>query len=163
MNYKIFTRFCLGLLSILLVNSSFAQVSEPTSLSPVIIVSSNVSQKVINAFQSSFSNPLNQVWYKIGEKYLVKFSDGNLPHHVCYRKNGSLVYNITYANGSALPFQVKKLVNSNYNDYNILAATNVQDNERDVWVIKLEDNNRLISVVVENDDLQEVSKFQKGI
>ena len=162
MKFKLLSRFCLGILSILLVSNSFAQESESKTLAPVTVVTSNVNSNVIQAFESSFRNAVNPMWYKMGEKFLVKFTESNLPHHACFHKNGGLIYNITFGNETTLPFGVKKLVNENYFTYNIIAATFVQDNNRDVWVIKLEDNKRLVSVVVENDDVQEVSRLLKG-
>jgi hypothetical protein len=162
MKSKFFSRICLGVLSMLLVSNSFAQENESQTLAPVTVVTSNVNRNVIRAFENSFSSAVNPMWYKMGEKFLVKFTERDLPHHVCYHKNGALVYNITFGNEKTVPFGVKKLVSNNYLDYNIIAATNVQDNNRDVWVIKLEDDKRLVSVQVENDDVLELSRFQKG-
>jgi ABC-type Fe3+-hydroxamate transport system substrate-binding protein len=162
MKSKLLSHFCLGIFSLLLVSNSFAQENEAQTLAPVTVVTSNINSNVISAFESSFKNAVNPMWYKIGEKFLVKFTESNLPHHACYHKNGALVYNITFGNEGTIPTDVKRLVTDNYYSYNIVAATNVQDNNRNVWVIKLEDQKRLVSVLVENDDVMEVSRLQKG-
>jgi hypothetical protein len=163
MKFQFMSRIYIGLLFIILGNQSFAQQKETQTLLPVTVVSSNINADVVKAFEKSFQNAVNPVWYIIDGKFLVKFVEANLTHHVLYKKNGSLIYNITFGSEKNLPSQVKKLVSQNYLDYNIVGATNIQDRSRDVWEIKLADNEKLISIFVENDVVEEVSSYQKAI
>ena len=163
MKFQLMSRVCIGLLFIILGNQSFAQQKETQTLSPVTVVTSNINADVVKAFEKSFQNAINPVWYIVDGKFLVKFVEANLTHHVLYKKNGSLIYNITFGSEKNVPSQVKKLVAQNYFDYNIVGATNIQDSKRDVWEIKLTDKEKLISIFVENDVVEEVSSYQKAI
>jgi hypothetical protein len=163
MKLQSLSRLCIGLSFIILAKHSFAQQNESQVLSPVTVVTSNNNPSVVKAFESTFKNAVNPRWFKVDDKFLVKFSEENLAHHVLYNKKGSLIYNITFGCEKCLPVQVKKVVTQNYYDYNIVGATNIQDNNRNVWEIKLEDNNNLISIFVENDEVSEVSNYQKAI
>src|SRR5688500_6588114 len=118
MKFQFMSRMCIGLLFIILGNQSFAQQKETQTLLPVTAVSSNINPNVVSAFEKSFQNAVNPVWYIVHGKFLVKFVEANLTHHALYRKNGSLVYNITFGGEKNLPSQVKKLVSQNYFDYN---------------------------------------------
>ena len=148
-------RLFMGLLFITLGNNSFAQQQEaqPVSVNP----------NVVKAFEHTFKNAVNPAWYEVKGKFLVKFTKEDLTHHALYSKKGRLIYNITFGSQNSLPSDVKKLVTQNYYDYNIVHATNIKDDNRNVWEIKLEGSNKLISIFVENEQIQEVAQYQKAI
>jgi hypothetical protein len=162
MKLQSLSRLCIGLTFIILANHSFAQQNASQELSPITVVSSNINAKVVKAFEITFQDAADPRWYKVDGKYLVKFTQEDRPHHVLYSKNGSLLYNITFGCEKCLPAQVKKVVAQNYYDYNIVGATNIQDHNRNVWEIKLEDNSKLVSIFVENEQIEEVSRYQKA-
>jgi hypothetical protein len=163
MKIQFMSRLCIGLLFIILGNHSFAQQRESQTLSAVTVVTSNIKPIVVKTFERSFKNAVNPVWYKVNGKFLVKFVNEERSHHALYSKNGSLIYNITFGCEKCLPSQVKKVVAQNYFDYNIVSATNIQDNNRNVWEIKLEDKSKLVSIFVENEQVEEVSSYEKAI
>jgi hypothetical protein len=163
MKLQSLSRLCIGLFLLILANHSFAQQKESQTLSPITVVSTNISPTVVKAFESSFKDAVNPRWFKINGKFLVKFTEENLAHHALFNKNGSLIYNITFGSEKYLPALVKKVVTQNYYNYTIVGATNIQNNNRNVWEIKLEDQSKLVSIFVENDEVSEVSNYEKAI
>jgi len=157
-------RLCGSLLVLLIAVSVQAQQNGIKTLPPVTVTSSaNVSKKVSDAFQSNFKNAVNATWYRLDKDYLVKFITGDMNNQALYKRNGALVYQISYGHENNLPKEVRRLVKSNYIDFNIVQAINVQENNRNIWVVNLEDNNKLIVARIEDDGLEEVYNFDKSL
>lgn len=64
---------------------------------------------------------------------------------------------VTEAN---LPDGVRKLAKSNFVEYNITNAINVEQDQRNIWVINMEDRKNVI-VRVENGEVVEVGNYDK--
>ncbi|MEI6946422.1 hypothetical protein V9K67_04410 [Paraflavisolibacter sp. H34] len=150
-------------LFLLLAHPLHAQENEGRTLSPVTIVSYQVQPKVIRAFERSFKNAADPVWSKIGEKFLVRFTREGLKQHALFGKQGSLVYHLTFGGEKNLPETVQNLVNGKYSGYSIVAATHIENEERNIWEVKLEGMRNLVSVHVENDEVAEVESFRKAL
>ena len=69
---------------------------------------------------------------------------------------------MSYGHENNLPKEVRRLVKSNYVDFNIAQVINVQENNRDIWVVSLEDDKKLIMARVEDGALEEVSNMDKS-
>jgi len=155
-------RLCGGLFILLLAGSLQAQETGVKTLPAVTVTSTaNVNQKVSQAFHSDFKDAVNATWYRLDKDYLVEFITGDMNNRALYKKNGMLVYQIGYGHENDLPKEVRRLVKSNYIDFNIVQAINVQEANRNIWVINLEDNSKLVMARVEDDALEEVSNFNK--
>ncbi|HSQ43847.1 MAG TPA: hypothetical protein VLM16_02550, partial [Ginsengibacter sp.] len=63
---------------------------------------------------------------------------------------------------SNLPAQTHELIQGAYKDYNITTAINVKSAGRDIWVVHLEGLKNLVTVRVEDQDLEEVERFEKS-
>jgi len=164
MKHLTISKLCGGLFILLIAGSLQAQEANIKTLPPVTVTSSaNVTKKVANAFQSSFKNAVNPTWYRLDKDYLVKFITGDMNNQALYKRNGALVYQISYGHENNLPKEVRRLVKSNYIDFNIVQTINVQENNRNIWVINLEDNDKLIIARVEDGALEEVSNFDKNL
>lgn len=157
-------RCCGGLLLLLLTSNLKAQQNGITTL-PTVTVSStaNVNKKVSDAFQSSFKNAVNATWYKLNKDYLVEFITGDMKNKALYKRNGTIIYQISYGHENNLPKEVRRLVKSNYIDFNIVQAINVQEDNRNIWVVNLEDDKKLIIARVEDGGLEEVQNLNKSL
>lgn len=161
MTHSTIRRWGLGLVAALLALSSLAQ--EVTPLPPVTVTaSSNVSKKVNTAFKSSFPDALKARWYKMNKNYLVHFIQSDMQNKALFQKNGYIIYHISYGFENNLPDDVRKIVKSNYVDYNITRAVNVKQDNRDIWVVNLETDKKLILVRVEEGALEEVANYEKS-
>ena len=61
-----------------------------------------------------------------------------------------------------LPAETRKLVKSAYLDHTIAMAIEVKEDDRTIWVIRLEDTTNLIFVRVENGEIEETKHYQKS-
>lgn len=156
---------CGGFVSILTVNNSFAQDENFKELPPITIsaTSSNISisAKVNKAFGQFFKNASHIRWYEIDKKFLVKFIQNDQENRALFAKNGQLIYHISYGTEQHLPFDVRKLVKSNYYDQSITRVLKVNQDSRNIWVISLEDTKDYVMVRVEDMELEETQRIHK--
>lgn len=151
-----------GLASLFFASGVLAQ--EVTTLPAVTITaSSNVNKKVTDAFKTSFADATNKRWYKMNKNYLVHFIRSDMQNKALFHKNGYLVYHIMYGFENNLPDDVRKAVKSNYVDYDITRAVNVKQDRRDIWVVNLETDKKLILVRVEEGAIEEVGNYDKSM
>jgi hypothetical protein len=73
-----------------------------------------------------------------------------------------MIYHITYGGEENLPSDIRKIIKPNYYDYNITKVVNVNEADRNIWVVNMEDAKRFIIVRVENGELEEVQNLNKG-
>jgi hypothetical protein len=156
-------KLCGALLILFIAGSLQAQETGIKTLPPITVTSSaGVSQKVSEAFQSSFKNAVNPTWYRLNKQYLVEFITGDINNRALFQKNGNMIYHIRYGHENNLPKEVRRLVKSNYVDFNIVQAINVLEDNRDIWVVSMEGENKLIMARVEDGTLEEVSNLNKS-
>lgn len=121
----------------------------------------NVPAKVDEAFQSTFKDGRDPVWYSANKNFLVKFINNDMRSNALFRKNGNLVYNISYGFDKDLPENVSTLVKDKYDDYNVVVAFNVKQDNRDVWIVNLENEKNTVTARVEDGVLNEASRSRK--
>jgi hypothetical protein len=156
-------KLCGGLFLLLFTGSLQAQQNGIKTLPNVTVTSTaSVNQKVSDAFRASFKDAISPTWYRLNKDYLVEFITGDMNNRALFKKNGVLIYQISYGHETNLPKEVRRLVKSNYIDFNIVQAINVKEDNRDIWVVNLEDDKKLIIARVEDGSLEEVSNLNKG-
>ncbi len=161
MKAKVISGLVGGLFFMLLCTSSFAQEK---MLPPVTVTAkSNVSKAVTKSFEESFKDATNTQWYKVNRRYLADFMMKDQQNRALFQKNGAIIYHLTYGFENNLHDDVRKLVKSNYVDYNITRAINVHQENRNIWVINIEDNKKIILVRVEEGALEEVGNYDKSL
>jgi hypothetical protein len=163
MKAQLITRICGCILSILLVSSSFAQ-SDFKTLPPVVVTDAKVkiSEKIWTEFYRVFKNAETVKWYEIDKNFLVKFFMDNQEQRALFNKRGGLIYHISYGSEKNLPTEIRRMVKTNYLDYNITMAIKVCENDRTIWVVNLEDAKSLVLVRVEDSEMEEIHNFQKS-
>jgi hypothetical protein len=122
----------------------------------------NVTKEVENAFNRTFPNAENVKWYTLQKDLLAKFMESDMKHNALFKKNGYLKYDIGFGKEENLPKSIKKMVIDAYEDYKILNATNVKSAGRDIWVLNLEGKTNYVIVRIEEDELEEVKRYNKA-
>ena len=176
MTRHLVSRLCGCLLTILLGSHTFAQKSDDKtfaaiSLSQDAVVTDNnsvpgienvnINTKILGAFKKSFDKVTNLNWERINNMFLAVFIIDGKYARALFTKRGILVYTIFYGTENDLPAETRKLVKSVYIDQSITRAIKVNENGRTIWVISLEDSVSLISVRVENGELEQTEHYQK--
>lgn len=144
-----------------LATKAFTQ--EITELPNVTVTTtSKVSEAVGKSFEKYFKNAVRPQWYKLNKNYFVKFISEDQKNTALFSKGGTLIYHISYGHENNLPEDIRKMVKSSYIDLNITTAIKVEEGGRNIWVINLEDEKNLVLVRVEDDQLEEVGKYNKS-
>lgn len=156
---KAFFTLLSSCLFILMMSTASAQV-----VLPEVTITSvrNMPEKVDKAFKSTFKNAQDPVWYQANKNYLVKFIDNDMKNNALFRKNGQMVYQISYAYEKDLPENVSNMVKDRYKDYNIVVAFNVKQDQRDVWLVNMENEKNLVTARVEDGVLNETSRTKRA-
>lgn len=142
-------------------NLLFAQ-KQKSKMLPVVTITaeSNVTGKVRDAFFSRFKDAKDMKWFESSQSYLVKFIMNDQLNHASFKKNGSLLYHIAYGVEKNLPESVKNLVKSQYSAYSISRVFNVNRFNRSMWIVNLENEKNYIITSVENDALNEITRYK---
>jgi hypothetical protein len=117
--------------------------------------------KVQRSFISYFGENAENNWSMVGKNFRNRFHSNGLLTNALFTKNGWLIYTITYSTEKNLPADVRKIVKREYDDYTITMAIEVKENNRDIWVIKLDNSSEQITVRVEDGEMEQVQQFEK--
>ncbi len=159
MKSKFFSHAIMALLFIAITSGVYAQEQ---ILPPVTVTTtSNVNNAVSKSFQSTFKDATKTQWYKVDRDYLASFMANDQKNHALFTKKGYLIYHITYGQEKNMPDDIRKIVKTSYLDYNITSAINVKEAGRDIWVVNLETDKKLILARVEDGELEEVGNYNK--
>lgn len=165
MKHQFFKLIGSGLVTIATVFNSFSQEGTIKELPAITITASAsgavISAKINKAFNQFFAGATNLRWYELDKKFLVKFIMNDKENRALFTKNGQLVYHITYGTEDFLPKDVRHLVKTKYYDQKITRVFNVNQDERNIWVISLEDAKNLIMARVEDMELEETQRMTK--
>lgn len=153
-----------GLAFLSFVNTGISQENSYSELPPVTITAStpstSVNDKVSKSFNRLYKDATNASWYPIEKKFFVKFILKEQENAALFNKGGRLIYHISYGGEKHLPAEVRHLVKTNYYDQNIKRVYNVEQGDRNIWVVSLEDNKEYVMVRIENNELEETQRFK---
>jgi hypothetical protein len=149
--------------TMLIVSSSFAQPSTVKNLQPALNTGNSIKvyENVQEAFEKIFENAENVRWDKVERNYLAKFSINDVEKRALLSPKGQLIYEITYGKEKQLPVNLRKDIKRAYVEFKITSATLVEEANRSIWVINLEDDTHLVTARVENNEIEEVRKYVK--
>lgn len=140
-----------------------AQNDSIVSLPAITVKATTQVTSVVNsAFKRTFPGATNVNWYKFDKDYLAKFIKNDMNHNALFKKNGVLKYDVSFGYESHLPEDVRQMVTSRYAHYQITRTFRVQEGDRDIWVVNLEGTKNYVIARVENDEIEEVQRFNKS-
>ena len=172
------TKIILGsLLWLLTANNSFSQTDSKISdndyamaivkdmpgsfaTGSAIDASSLVNEKVKETFDQKFLGASGLMWQVNGKKAYASFWKDQLFHSALFKKNGTLVWSIVYVPQQKLPAELIQRIKSQYflqctpEDYAITFAADVTINNRNIWVVKLENEQEILTLRSEDNNLQ---------
>ena len=144
-------------------NNSFSQTLNVKNL-PISV--SNLSyektySEVLTKFQTLFPNAENVRFYNIDKNTGATFKMNDLRYRVLLNKKGNLLVKITYGQEKHLPVEVRKAIKMEYIDFRITAASLVEEANRKIWVVHLEDDWEYVVVRAENNEVNENMAYKK--
>ena len=78
-----------------------------------------------------------------------------------FAKNGQLVYHVAYGAEGFLPADVRRLIKSEYYDQKITRVLKINQAQRTIWVVHMEDEKEFIMARVEDGELEETKRMEK--
>ena len=163
---------CICLLNI---NESISQFALNENASPALLATTtnfnsdtnvfnlnNVAKniKVQRSFISYFGEAAENNWSMAGKYFLNCFNVDGLLTYAWFTKNGKLINVTTYGTEKDLPADVRKIVKREYYDYKIAVAIEVKENNRDIWVVQLDNASEQIAVKIEDGEMEEVQNIK---
>ena len=144
-------------------NNAFSQTSNVTNL-PISV--SNLSygknySEVLAKFQTLFPNAENVSFHNMDKNTAATFKMNDLRYRVLLNKKGKLLFKITYCQEKHLPVEVRKAIKMEYIDFRIIGATLVEEGNRKIWVVHLEDDWEYVIVRAENNEVNENMAYKK--
>jgi hypothetical protein len=141
-----------------------AQEKDSVTTLPTVTVTSGkmVTAEVNKAFKKAFPGAENLKWYELSKDYLAKFIQNDMTHQALFAKNGYLKYDVSYGYENHLPEDVRNKVKGAYEDYSITHVANVKEAGRNIWVITLESLKHIVFARVEDNEMEEVEKYNKA-
>jgi hypothetical protein len=118
-------------------------------------------RKILEYFIWPFENAENIAWGKVDDNLLAEFTVGDIKNRALFDKRGNLIYTIAYSDEKLLPQYYRQMVHNLYAKYKINQVARVNEALREIWVVKLETSDKFLTVRIENDEQEEVEKFQK--
>jgi hypothetical protein len=119
-----------------------------------------VNTKVARLFEKAYKNAENIQWFHNGNGYLAMFDLGGMKAHASFGKNGYWYYDARFGTETDLPPSVRKQVKSNYVDYTIGKATEVNVGGQKAWVVNVSDINNLVLVRIMDGALEELARYE---
>lgn len=129
---------------------------------PTVVITrgSAVNQRVSKAFSNDFKDAINPRWFEINKRYLVKFISADQKNTALYNKRGYLIYHIAYGTEKHLPASVRDQIKAQYPRATITNAIYVNQANRKIWVVNLEEGRELVLTRIEDDQLDEVQRLK---
>src|ERR1700735_1488510 len=93
-------------------------------------------------------------WYKFSQGYVAEYAAGQVKARFVYNQKGDWVYSILTYGQKGLPEEVRKLVRSEYYDYEITWVKEVNEEDAVVYVVHLEDEASWKEVAVQDGEIR---------
>jgi hypothetical protein len=121
------------LLSSIIASSLISFAKEPT-------------EKVKNAFLTSFKNATEVEWKEKGSSYEVSFSHYGTPTRIEYDAKGNIMKAERQTSSALLPLSVVKKLKATYPDLKFSAVTEVTKKKKVFYLIKIETGGELCTL-----------------
>jgi hypothetical protein len=143
------------------VQTAFCQEQPMPALT--VTAKSNITKAVRESFHETFPDAEHTQWSKVNKNFLVQFISADQKHRALFTKGGYLIYHLSFGTESNLPEDITRKVQSTYPPYSITRVVHVREGDRDIWVVNMETDRKLILARVEEGEVQEVGNYDKTL
>jgi hypothetical protein len=124
---------------------------------------SEVSEKVLKAFNETFTKATDVVWHEYDNYYQANFNQDEIQIRAQYDEEGSLIRTIRYYNEKQLLPNIVSKLKKKYNTQEIFGVTETSSSNEVSFVVTLKDKNNWY--VVTSDiygNLDQTKKFKRA-
>ena len=130
----------------------------------------HIDENVLRAFEVQFPNAQKVNWQESEEAYLVSFVEDGIRVRIVYLRNGALTHFLRYYFEENLPLDLRLRLKNKYPGKTIYGVTeenivsNIQNQSKTIYYIKLEDANSWFTIKVQkNRKMRLIEKLNKEI
>lgn len=147
-----------------ITNTVQAQQPDNKNLPDVKVTSTIVKmdERVWNTFQDEFKGATNITWYKVDKDYLVKFILNDIAQKVLYNKKGQQLYHISYCEETSMPAAIISRLTKQFKGFTIKLSLKVEEDNRTIWVVNMENETKLLFVRVEDGEVELVKELENA-
>ena len=102
--------------------------------------------KVLKAFNESFKDAKEIVWYDGNDMFEVKFVQEDIKSKITYDTEGNIISTIRYYQENQLPLMVRAQVKKRFTDMKIFGVTELTENGEVSYHIVLEGEKKWVNV-----------------
>jgi len=122
-----------------------------------------VTEKVLKAFEETFSKATDVVWHEIGNSYEARFKQSEVIVRASYDKEGSLLRTIRYYGEDMLPINILTKLKKKYTGKSVFGVTESAIEEGVTYYITLQDEKNWYIIASDSWGVMEISqKFKKA-
>ena len=108
--------------------------------------SPNVNEKVLKAFNQTFSHATNVVWHELQNTFVAQFTFTEINSRATYDKDGNLLNTTRYYYEENLPTHILVKLKKRFSGKSIFGITEITANDEVTYYITLEDDKGWYSV-----------------
>ena len=109
-----------------------------------------------------FKNPVNLIWEKIPNGYVAHFRCNDIKMMVAYSHIGTWVHTISYYDEFKLPVHIRHLVKSMYYDFVINQVVQLEEDDRLIYMVQMEDSTSFKTIMVSDEGMETVKDIKKS-
>jgi len=139
-------------------------LTSPETLAPItgFVPAANVSSRALRDFKRTFPSVADEQWSQIKDGWLATFSRDGVRSKVVYSNHGDWQFTIDYYGEQKLPTEVRNEVKSSYFDYSISGVEEVHVQDKDIYIIHMQDAKTWKVVRVADGEMELIEDFNKG-
>jgi hypothetical protein len=123
----------------------------------------SISANAIKNFSRSFKGITGATWSQAKDGGVIaSFTSDNVKNRIAYNSKGREQYKILTYDESKLSREMKRNVQSAYEDFNITQVDEVHFENETVYLVHLENCNRIKMVRIHDGEMEEVQNLKKG-
>jgi hypothetical protein len=121
-----------------------------------------INAKVSRSFLENFKTAQSLVWNESAEGYIASFSFEGRQVLAWFNQSGRLDCTIYYGSGNDLPLQERKLVQSNFPDYEITATQEIDYRMTHVWIVTIRNCKNIKKLRLLDDSLDVIEHITRS-
>lgn len=121
----------------------------------------HINTKVERSFIKFFKQAENTAWSENQEFYIAEFDKEGRHVLAYFTKSGVLYCTSYYGSAKHLPYEYKRMLEWNYEDYEIVSTTEMKCNTAVGWVITIQNCNSVKTIKIVDSALEEIGHINK--
>jgi len=122
-----------------------------------------VSPTVIRSFLKTYKDVSDEQWIQVKEGFVALFNFNGMNYQVAYDKKGNLLRTNRSYDEEKMPGDIRHIVKSTYYDYQINRVHEIATPfNPPTYVIQLVGTKEVINLVVQDEEMEELEKFNKS-